>query len=610
MKQKSFLLILLLLLLRCPFIAAQQKLRFSIASIKQDQFDTAAKYGEYARVDGSGNNYAIIKVTSNNPNDDLSGFNFNFGNLKSIVEQHDNALWVYVQKNAKTVTISRSGYVTLSKMDLGLTVDAGCVYNLQLTFDRIQQNIVYDVNMQMVMFKTEPAIKGATVMVKSQKKGATEELLGITDASGTVSKALAFGKYTYKVMSEGNVYHIKEDIMTLNNSDETHTEIVKLQPNFAEITLKTVDGAEIYLNNEKKGTSLWKGTLVSGDYIVTTKKQYYRDAQQRISVEEGKNEIIDINPPTPITGSLSISTSPTGASIVIDGKDYGQTPRIIKDVLIGPHEVSMLLVNHKTETRNITVSEGKTEIIEATLGNIANMLISSRPSGVSLYIDGKNVGTTPYTGEFASGFYVVKAVKSKYHDYEKQMHFDSSQPNISFNMSRQFVQKNSGYAMLTFQAGSCMGLGAILGGYVYNVNVEAIFMMGFSKSEDIHWNCIADEDQNRPVLSRYKPMIIGGKVGYGFIIGNRMRITPQGGMDLLSIHSSEGGETSKAYALSTSVGARLDYAVTSFIGLSLAPEYNFAVSKSDKYKSLSEISSKIKGWSDGFNCRIGLNFFF
>lgn len=94
MKQKSFLLILLLLLLCCPFIAAQQKLRFSIASIKQDQFDTAAKYGEYARVDGSGNNYAIIKVTSNNPNDDLSGFNFNFGNLKSIVEQHDNALWV------------------------------------------------------------------------------------------------------------------------------------------------------------------------------------------------------------------------------------------------------------------------------------------------------------------------------------------------------------------------------------------------------------------------------------------------------------------------------------------------------------------------------------
>ena len=135
-------------------------------------------------------------------------------------------------------------------------------------------------------------------------------------------------------------------------------------------------------------------------------------------------------------------------------------------------------------------------------------------------------------------------------------------------------------------------------------------MMGFSKSEDIYWNCIADEGQNRPVLSQYKPMIIGGKVGYGFIIGNRMRITPQGGMDLLSIHSSEGGETSRAYALSTSVGARLDYAVTSFIGLSLAPEYNFAVSKSDKYKSLSEISSKMKGWSDGFNCRIGLYFFF
>lgn len=610
MKQKTFFLILLSLLMCCSSITAQQKLRFSVASIKQDQFDTAAKYGEYAKVDGSGNNYAIIKVTSNNPDDELSGFNFNFGNLKSIVKQHDNAIWVYVQKNAKTVTISRPGYITLSKIDLGLTIDAGCVYNLQLTFDRIQQNIVYDVNMQMVMFKTEPAIKGATVMVKSQKKGATEELLGITDVNGTVSKALAFGKYTYKVMSEGNMYHTKEDMMTLNNSDETHTEVVKLQPNYAEITLKTLDGAEIYINNEKKGTSSWKGTLISGDYIVTAKKQYYRDAQQRISIKEGQNETLDIKSPTPITGSLSISTSPTGASIIIDEKDYGQTPRIIKDVLIGPHEISLSLINHKTETRKITISEGKTETIEATLGNIAKMTITSRPLGASLYIDGKKVGTTPYTAEIASGYYAVKAVKSKYHDYEKQMHFDSSQPNISFNMLRQFVQKNCGYAMLTFQAGSCTGIGASVGGYVSNVNFEAIFMMGLSKSENIYWNYIGDEDNNRPVLSLYKPMLIGGKVGYGIIIGNRMRITPQVGMSSASISSNEEGETSKAYTLLASIGTRLDYAVASFIGLSLAPEYDFAVLKSDKYKSLSDVSSKIKGWSNGFNCRIGLHFFF
>ena len=613
MKQNTFLLIIMSLLMCCQSITgqtAQQKLRFSVASIKQDQFDTAAKYGEYAKVDGSGNNYAIIKVTSNNPDDDLGGFNFNFGNLKSIVEQHDNALWVYVQKNAKTVTISRPGYVTLSKMDLGLTVDAGCVYNLQLTFDRIQQNIVYDVNMQMVMFKTEPAIKGATVMVKSQKKGATEELLGITDANGTVSKALAFGKYTYRVMSEGNMYHIKEDMMTLSNSDETHTEVVKLQPNFAEITLKALDGAEIYINNEKKGTTSWTGTLISGDYIVTTKKTYHRDAQQRISVKEGQNETIDVNNPVPITGSLSISTSPTGATITIDGKDYGQAPRIVKDVLIGPHEISLSLANHKTETRNITISEGKTESIEATLGNIAKMTISSRPSGATLYIDGKNVGTTPYTAEIASGDYVVKAVKAKYHDFEKQMHFDSSQPNISFNMSRQFVQKNSGYAMLTFQAGSSMGIGATLGGYLSNVNVEATYMMGLSKSEEIYWNYIGEEGHNRPVLTQYKPMYMGGKLGYGIIIGNRMRITPQLGVGIVSISSNESGETSKAYALSASIGARLDYALTSFMGLSLAPEYDFKVSESDKYKSLSEVSTKIKGWSNGFNCRVGLHFFF
>lgn len=74
--KKTILLILLSLLMCWNNVSAQQqKLRFSVASIKQDQFNTAAKFGEKVKVDGSGNNYAIIIVTSNNPDDDLGGFN-------------------------------------------------------------------------------------------------------------------------------------------------------------------------------------------------------------------------------------------------------------------------------------------------------------------------------------------------------------------------------------------------------------------------------------------------------------------------------------------------------------------------------------------------------
>ena len=107
--------VLLLLLLATP-THAQQKLKFSVASFEADPFDLTAKEGN--KRDGNGELYAIIKVRSNNPDDDLKAFMFNFGYLNHKVESHDDELWVYVQRDAKTVTISRAGYTTINRYDL------------------------------------------------------------------------------------------------------------------------------------------------------------------------------------------------------------------------------------------------------------------------------------------------------------------------------------------------------------------------------------------------------------------------------------------------------------------------------------------------------------
>lgn len=116
----------------CASILAQQKLTFSVLDFERDVYDLSGKSSEYGKKDGNGSWYAIIKVTSNNPDDDITACQFNFGNMSSKVEKHDEALWVYVQRNAKTVTITRSGYHTIDKYDLQTTIEAGAVYNMVL----------------------------------------------------------------------------------------------------------------------------------------------------------------------------------------------------------------------------------------------------------------------------------------------------------------------------------------------------------------------------------------------------------------------------------------------------------------------------------------------
>ena len=65
-----------------------------------------------------------------------------------------------------------------------------------------------------------------------------------------------------------------------------------------------------------------------------------------------------------------------------------------------------------------------------------------------------------------------------------------------------------------------------------------------------------------------------------------------------------------ATSISGTIGLRLSFAVAPCVGLAVSPEYWFPLSQSGGYKTLSELSSKIKGYGEGLACNISVNIFF
>ena len=580
--------VILALLMALP-VQAQTKLKFSVASFEEDPTDLSAQSAEYRKMDGSGSLYAIIKVTSNNPDDDLREYRFNFGNLKSSVEDHDGELWVYVQMNAKTVTITREGYETVRRYDLRTNIKPGKNYVMQLTSAR---RTVYK---QMVKFAVTPPESNAVVMVKSSKEGASEVLFGIVDGStGEVAKSLELGSYTYRVVA--NNYHETTGRFLLGKRDTLFVETVDLRPNFATVTLTAGQDAEIYVNGDLKGTGTWTGNLTAGNYQVECRQVNHKPSQQYITVEENVSKTYALTPPTPITGTLAVSTTPLGARIEVDGKSYGVTPRNI-DIIIGSHKVTLSKLNYKTETVNVEVKENETTDVEVRLSDLAKMKITSRPFGAELSIDGKKVGNTPYEKEMASGDYTLRLTAPKYRTYEKRIHLDSSNPTVNIKLNRQYQQRNAVYLQVGGQVGTLMGVGGAIGFYAGNVNIEANVTMGMA-NEKIYVNFADGTD---PSLEELKPMCFGGRAGYGIIIGTRMRLTPQVGASVVSVKDNR----IATYALCATAGLRFEYAVSAHFGISATGEGSFALSKKDAFKQLEEISSKVKGWGTGGSLRIG-----
>ena len=352
-------LLLLFLITSISSAFAQQRLKFRVVDFSYDAFDQTARNERFKKIDGSGSPYAIVKVCSDNSDDDLREYRFNFGNMNHIVEDHDGELWLYVQKNAKTVTISRSGYATLHHYDLNTTIESGKTYRMKLS---AQGPVIYT---QMVMFTITPADSKARVTIMREGTEPAEEVFGDIDETGGVANALECGTYTYKVTAMN--YHSSEGRFTLDSQADIHEEKVILRPNGSNVTLSVTSNADIYINSIKRGTGSWTGMLKAGQYAVECRQANHRPSKQTISVEEGKDKTIQLTPPTPITGILAITSRPLGANIKIDSKDYGTSPKNITDILIGHHTIVISKDGYAPQTEDFDIAENETQRVNVTL---------------------------------------------------------------------------------------------------------------------------------------------------------------------------------------------------------------------------------------------------
>ena len=350
--------ILLLLLLMAATTQAQQNRKFHVQSFEQNQFDTSACVKATEKYDGNGDRYSIIKVTSTNPDDDLMAYSFDFGMMNSLVEQHDDELWVYVQRNAKHVTIKRAGYATVRNYDLRTTIQPGQVFDMVLSPEAAK------IQKQMVYFKITQKDANATIMYKLNESGATPEVVNLGEKS-EAAKNLTLGRYSYTVLSED--YYEYESMLVLDNTNETHVEEITLRPKFANVTLSADATSDIYIDSELKGTGTWSGRLNKGAYNVECRKANHKSTFETITIEEGNDITHRLNNPTPITGALSLMSEPLDAKIIIDGKEYGTTPRNLNDLLIGHHKLTLSKSGYATATVDIIINEGETTEQSVTL---------------------------------------------------------------------------------------------------------------------------------------------------------------------------------------------------------------------------------------------------
>ena len=111
------------------------------------------------------------------------------------------------------------------------------------------------------------------------------------------------------------------------------------------------------------------------------------------------------------TGRITVRTTPAGARVTIDGKDVGKSPLTVPNLQRGTHTVRVMRDGYTTVERRVVITPSQpasTLTLALTLARgtapaasesrpalTASLTIESRPTGATVIIDGKRVGTTP-----------------------------------------------------------------------------------------------------------------------------------------------------------------------------------------------------------------------
>ena len=361
-------------------------------------------------------NAALIKIETTQ-----KGFVFEGGSLGFVgdPEYKTGEIWLYVPEGAKKLTLKHATLGVLRDYYYNTPIQSGKTYLMKLSTGKVVTHIEEDLGGNYVVMSVTPINSSVTIDNKPQEVDSEGNLTSFlpygshtysvtanmyktdigtfiidkegnknltinlepqfsylqinstpqgaevyidnspTSAGVTPLKTgpIAYGKHTLQYRkSKYKDKYVEIEVATGGNTQNiSHS----LDANFATVHLTAPNNAEIYVNNEKKGVGYWSGELSAGDYLVEVRKESHHSTKTTINVQSGVSVNKTLEAPIPRYGTLQIESSPIGSTIIIDGKEMGTTPQIIKNILIGERKISIKKQGYTQSSKNIIVEEGK-----------------------------------------------------------------------------------------------------------------------------------------------------------------------------------------------------------------------------------------------------------
>ena len=143
------------------------------------------------------------------------------------------------------------------------------------------------------------------------------------------------------------------------------------------------------------------------------------------------------------SGTLVLSSQPSGASVSVNGSARGTTPLTLT-LPFADYEVRVSKEEHASQTRVVKVIGAKPIAVDVVLESLAPpaapaalqpVIIASNPGGAIVWVDGARQGATPLTVTIAHGSHTIKLQANGLPDCSKSLSVTAATRNAFYDLN-------------------------------------------------------------------------------------------------------------------------------------------------------------------------------
>lgn len=151
--------------------------------------------------------------------------------------------------------------------------------------------------------------------------------------------------------------------------------------------------------------------MAVGHHKVELTKKGYKKVTTSVDIIDGMPSVLEITMDTAY-GHINIKSSPSGARVYIDNKNYGFTPLSINEQ-VGEHTLRLTKDNCLTVQQTLEIVENENADLNVAMQTKKQVTIQTGRAGNQIYIDGKYAGLTPLTTQMTFEEHTIKAVDNE-----------------------------------------------------------------------------------------------------------------------------------------------------------------------------------------------------